>query len=142
MSDVNQRIACKAVIANKDGRVLILREATSYGEGTQTGRWHMPGGRLNAGEPFLEGLSREINEEAGLRVEVGEPLYIGEWFPIIKDVQNQIVAIFFSCKAITDEVRLSEEHDKFEWVDAESCKQFDIMDPEDKVLEKFFSLPT
>ena len=140
MSDVTQRIACKAVIANKDGKVLLLREASTYEEGTQTHRYHMPGGRLNPGEPFLEGLAREVGEETGLKVATGEPIYIGERFPVIKGVQNQIVAIFFACEAQTENVRLSEEHDQYEWVDAESWKRFDVMDPEDKVLEKYFSL--
>lgn len=136
--DVNQRIACKAVIA-KDGRVLLLREASTYEEGTNIGRYHVPGGRINPGEPFLEGLHREVMEETGLKVEVGEPLYVGEWFPTIKGVPNQIVAIFFLCKPLTDEVRLSEEHDDYKWINAEELKQLDIMDPEDKVLDKFFN---
>lgn len=34
---VNQRVACKAVIANKDDKVLLLREASTYEEGTNVG---------------------------------------------------------------------------------------------------------
>lgn len=135
--DVNQRIACKAVIA-KDGTVLMLREASTYEEGTNVGRYHMPGGRINPGEPFLDGLRREIMEETGLEVEVGEPLFVGEWFPVIKGVENQIVAIFFACKPLSDDVKLSEEHDDYQWVTLEESKKLDVMDPEDKVLEKCF----
>lgn len=137
--DVNQRIACKAVIA-KDGKVLMLREASTYEEGTNIGRYHIPGGRINPGEPFLDGLTREIMEETGLKVEIGEPLFVGEWFPVIKGVQNQIVAMFFVCKPLSDDVKLSEEHDDYKWVTLEESSQLDVMDPEDKVLEKFFSL--
>jgi 8-oxo-dGTP diphosphatase len=137
--DVNQRIACKAVIA-KDGKVLLLREASTYEEGTNIGRYHLPGGRINAGEPFLDGLKREVMEETGLEVEIGEPLFVGEWFPVIKDVQNQIVAIFFVCKPLPGDVKLSEEHDDYRWVTLAEAQQFDVMSPEDKVLQKFFSL--
>jgi len=136
--DVNQRIACKAVIA-KDGKVLVLREASTYEEGTNIGRYHCPGGRINPGEPFLDGLRREITEETGLSVEVGEPLYVGEWFPTIKGVPNQIVAIFFVCTPTSEEIRLSEEHDDYKWVDAADAKALDLMAPEDKVLEKYFA---
>lgn len=52
MADVVQRIAMKAVIVNKEGKVLVLREAATYGDGTQRGRYHMPGGRIEAGENF------------------------------------------------------------------------------------------
>lgn len=136
--DVNQRIACKAVIA-RDGKVLLLREAATYEEGTNLGKYHAPGGRINPGEPFLDGLRREVMEETGLEVEVGEPIYVGEWFPVIKGVQNQIVAVFFSCTPLTDGIRLSEEHDDYKWVTLEESKQLQVVDPEDKVLAKFFT---
>lgn len=68
-----QRIATKALIVNYKGQMLILREASTYEEGTNVGRYHMPGGRLNPGEAFLEGLKREVDEETGLQIEIGEP---------------------------------------------------------------------
>ena len=136
---VVQRIAMKAVIVNDAGEVLILREASTYDEGTNTGRYHMPGGRLNPGEPFLDGLSREVMEETGLTVSVERPLYVGEWFPVIKGVPNQIVAVFFVCKAAAGEVRLSEEHDDFQWISADDAAKYDLMDPEDKVLREYFT---
>jgi 8-oxo-dGTP diphosphatase len=67
MDNITQRIACKAVIGIGD-KVLVLREASTYVEGTQTGRWHCPGGRINPGEPFVDGLKREIAEETGLTI--------------------------------------------------------------------------
>ena len=47
MTDMIQRVAMKAVIV-KDGKVLLLREAKTYKDGTNIGRFHMPGGRLDA----------------------------------------------------------------------------------------------
>src|SRR5476651_46059 len=110
-----QRIATKALIINDKGQMLFLREASTYEEGTNIGRYHLPGGRLNPGEAFLDGLKREVDEETGLQVEIGKPIYVGEWRPVIKGVQNQIVAIFFMCKPLTENVRLSQEHDDYKW---------------------------
>lgn len=140
MSDgqnIVQRIATKALIINDKGQILILREAGSYDEGTNAGRYHMPGGRLDPGEPFIDGLKREVDEETGLRIEIGKPIYVGEWFPVIKGVHNQIVAIFFICKSLTDNVRLSEEHDEYKWVLPKDASSFDIMSPEDSVIEEY-----
>ncbi len=92
-----QRIATKAVIV-KDDKILILREAATYGDGTQRGRYHMPGGRVEIGEPFEDALRREIREETGLEVTIGLPIYVGEWHPVIKGVPNQIIAIFFNVR--------------------------------------------
>ncbi|HEY6736121.1 MAG TPA: NUDIX domain-containing protein [Candidatus Saccharimonadia bacterium] len=132
---ITQRIATKAIIANAQGQILILREADTYEEGTNHGRYHLPGGRLNAGEPFRAGLKREIMEETGLEVEQGEPVFVGEWFPVIKGQPNQIVAIFFACRAATTEVRLSEEHDHFVWIDPADAGHYDIMDPEPEAIQ-------
>lgn len=134
-----QRIALKAVIV-KDGKVLTLREASTYKDGNNVGRYHLPGGRLEMGEPFTDGLRREVREETGLEVEIGEPLYVGEWFPNIRGVQNQIVAIFFVCKPVEPDVAivLSEEHDDFRWVNLEEVRELDVMPPENEVLETYY----
>jgi len=138
---VLQRIACKAVIANKN-KVLVLREANTYQDGTEIGKYGLPGGRIEPGEPLLDGLLREVTEETGLTVKVGEPLFVGEWFPNIRGVQNQIVAIFFVCQTDQTEVILSEEHDEFQWVDAAMAIQLPMMPPDDEVVQKYFSQAT
>ncbi len=136
MSKIQQRIACKALII-KDEKVLILREAPTYKDGTNIGRYHLPGGRIDPGEPFLEGLKREVYEETGLTVTVTAPLFVGEWFPVIREVKNQIVAIFFVCLAKDDHVRLSEEHDDYLWIDPKEYKKYDLMKPEDEVVQTY-----
>lgn len=137
--EMRQRIAVKAVIA-QDGKILILREAATYGEGTQHGRYQLPGGRVEVGEHFEEALRREIQEESGLKIEIGRPLYVGEWRPVIKGTPNQIVAIFFVCTPKTTDVKLSTEHDDFQWIDPAKRSDFDIMDPEDKVIDLYAQL--
>ncbi len=127
----------KAVIVNKDGKVLILREAATYGDGMQKGRYHMPGGRIEAGENFEEALRREVREETGLEVEIENPLYVGEWRPVIRDVPHQIVGTFFVCRPKSDKIVLSTEHDDYQWIDPKERKKYDLMDPEDKVIDRF-----
>lgn len=135
---INQRIAMKALIVDDEGKVLLLREADTYEEGTNIGRYGLPGGRINPGEPFMDGLNREIMEETGLTVTIGKPVYVGEWFPVIKGVQNHIVAVFMLCKASSAEVRLSEEHNDYQWASPAEAAKLNVMDPEDKVLGQYF----
>ncbi len=134
-----QRIATKALIVNNKGQILILREASTYTDGTNVGRYHLPGGRLNPGEAYQDGLNREVDEETGLKITIGKPFYVGEWRPVIKGVPNQIVAIFFICQPLTNKVRLSEEHDDYKWILPNQASSYDLMSPEDKIIAEYAS---
>src|SRR5258707_1775823 len=90
---VNQRIALKAIIINSAGKVLILREANTYQEGTNAGKYDVPGGRLEPGEVWSDGLIREVSEETGLKVELVKPIRVDECRPVINGVHNEIVGI-------------------------------------------------
>lgn len=136
-----QRIAAKAVIANANNEVLLLREANSYAEGTNIGKYLLPGGRIEIGEKFFDGLKREIAEETGLEVIVGEPLFVSEWFPVIKAVPHQIVAIFFACKASTTTVTLSQEHDHYLWIHPNDIQNYELTSSDRQAIQKWISCP-
>jgi 8-oxo-dGTP diphosphatase len=61
-------IAAVGAIAVRDGALLLIRR----GHAPSRGRWSLPGGRVEAGETAQEALIREMAEETGLTVEVGE----------------------------------------------------------------------
>ena len=135
---MQQRIACKAFIVH-EGRVLILRESSKYEEGTNAGGYDFPGGRLEPGEHFEDGLRREVREEVGLEIEIGKPIYVGEWHPVIKGEEVQIIALFFECAAKSGEVKLSQDHDDYKWVplDGEEYKNYKLVPPNDIILQEY-----
>lgn len=139
MADIALRVAAKAVILNEEGKVLLLREASTYEEGTNLGRYQIPGGRLNPGESYEDGLKREAKEETGLEVEPLYPIFVGEWRPVIKGVPTQIIAIFTVCQAKSGDIVLSEEHDAYEWANPQDV-QVDVVDPEPEVLKRLTEL--
>jgi 8-oxo-dGTP diphosphatase len=61
-------IAAVGAIAVRDGALLLIRR----GHAPSRGRWSLPGGRVEPGESAHEALIREMAEETGLAVEVGE----------------------------------------------------------------------
>jgi 8-oxo-dGTP pyrophosphatase MutT (NUDIX family) len=130
MQDLQLRVAAKAVITNDKGEVLIVREAKTYKDGVQTGKYGMPGGRLEPGESFLDGLAREVREETGLVVTTEQPVLLGEWRPVIRGVPHQVIAIFMACRATTTNVRLSDEHDDYQWIDPRNRRNYAIMSPD------------
>ncbi len=60
-----------AAVIQRDGRVLIDQRPS---EGLLGGMWEFPGGTLEAGDPDLRAcLQREIREELGVDIQIGEP---------------------------------------------------------------------
>lgn len=108
-------VGAKAFIQH-NGKVLMLREA-AYDEGSNEGKWDVPGGRIEPEEPILHALRREVMEESGLEVEVVKVLGTGESFQTIKGDDAHVVRIYYLAKLVRGEVRLSQDHDAFEWVD-------------------------
>jgi 8-oxo-dGTP diphosphatase len=136
-SSIVLQIAAKAVIANDEGSVLLVRESPAHATNTKAGRYHLPGGRIEPGESFFDGLAREVMEETGLTLSVGEPLLIGEWRPIILGVPHQIVGVFIASTLIAGTVRLSEEHDSFLWINPQEYEQYDIVLPDRDALAAY-----
>lgn len=61
------QVAVGAVVVHDD-RLLLVRR----GSGPGAGRWSVPGGRVRLGETMHEAVVREVAEETGLDVVVGE----------------------------------------------------------------------
>src|SRR2546423_14244232 len=59
---VMRRISVEAVIVDRAGRVLLVRQG-KRGRG-----WELPGGKVKKREGILDALAREVREETGLRV--------------------------------------------------------------------------
>lgn len=133
-------VATKAFIVH-EGRVLLLREAGKYQDGTNIGRYDVVGGRLTPGEHFRDSLLREIKEETDLAVTVGRPFFVNEWRPVVREEEWQIVGIFFRCDTHTAEVKLSEDHDTFEWIDPADFAKYNIIPNLTPAFESFLSLP-
>lgn len=129
-------VATKALILH-EGKVLLLREADAYADGTQKGRYSEPGGRLNPGENYKEALLREIQEETGLTVRIGDPVTVDEWRPVVRGEQWQIVGIFFECFANSTEVKLGPDHDGYIWIDPKDHAEYNMAENLHPIFEAY-----
>jgi 8-oxo-dGTP diphosphatase len=66
---VNQIVVAAAIVA---GRKVLVAQRVRPPE--LTGLWELPGGKVAAGETEPEALARELAEELGVEVEIGERL--------------------------------------------------------------------
>lgn len=64
-------VAVGAVVTDDAGRILLIRRRNP----PQAGRWTLPGGKVEPGETLCAAVVRELLEETGFSVEVGELLW-------------------------------------------------------------------
>lgn len=105
-----------SVYAQREGRILILERAG----GAATGAWYTPGGVLDPGETPEECAVRELFEETGLRP--SGPLSLVGLIPMyVYGVDTFLAA--YACDCNEGDVRLSEEHTDFRWIDADEYRE-------------------
>ena len=100
------RPAVKAIIM-RGNKFLILKDKVSN-------LWTLPGGRLEAGEKSEDALVREVFEETGLEVTVGN--VTGSWYFSVPSENEERVLTNFLCNEIGGKFRLSDEAVEARWV--------------------------
>jgi ADP-ribose pyrophosphatase YjhB (NUDIX family) len=68
------RLAVRALILH-DNKLLLVN---AYG-GDKSDLWCAPGGGAERGQSLPDNLKREVHEETGLRIEVGDPCLVNEF---------------------------------------------------------------
>ena len=100
-----------AVIRGVDGRVLIARRPDDKHQG---GLWEFPGGKVEPGESPEDAVHREIREELGVAVELGEELAgpdDGAWW-----LSDRYVMRLWLARVTAGEPRPLVEHDDLRWL--------------------------
>ncbi|MCW8963265.1 MAG: NUDIX domain-containing protein [Gammaproteobacteria bacterium] len=89
------RNAVRALVV-RDGSVLLLKKDG----GGQGERYALPGGSQDTGETLIQTLDRECQEEIGTSVEIGELLYVADYFKprdTMPASTRHLVEFLFSC---------------------------------------------
>ena len=106
-------VSAGAIVLNDRGEVLLVKDV-------RKDAWTFPGGIVEEGEGVLDGVKREVLEETGITVEVGElfcvtsntckyPGYNG-----VKVVPTKVM-LDFVCRATGGTPRPSEENTQTAW---------------------------
>ncbi|MBC7329958.1 NUDIX hydrolase [bacterium] len=91
--ELKLRAACVLI---DDGKILLARHKRGEKE-----YWTLPGGGLEKGERIVDCLKRELWEESGLKIEVGEILFV---FDVIEP-ERHVVTIVFRARKIGGEFK-------------------------------------
>lgn len=114
-------LAVKAVIVDDARRCLLLRRSAA--NRNFIGAWEWPGGKVDPGEDFATAVRRETREESGLEVEL-TGLAGATSFDM---PQGAIIVLCLETRLVSGQVRLSHEHDAFDWVPLAALPRYPLV---------------
>lgn len=129
----------------KENRLLMVRK--SKDDPKNPNKWEVPGGRMEFGEAVDEHIKREVKEEVGLDIQIGEPFAIWTW-KIKKQKADglseeiQIVAVARVCFADTTNINASGQVEDdylsdMRWVPIDEIMSYDLIPDIIPVMEIF-----
>ncbi|MFD0960839.1 (deoxy)nucleoside triphosphate pyrophosphohydrolase [Paenibacillus chungangensis] len=106
-----------AVIRNNEQMVLC---ALRSGNMTMPGLWEFPGGKLEAGEAPEETLVREIREELGCAIDVGELIE-----DVVHDYPSVRIRLLTYWAIVVEGKPCANEHEQLLWLPSERLHELE-----------------
>jgi 8-oxo-dGTP diphosphatase len=110
------------------------------------GVYELPGGHIDFGEDIVKGLKREIFEEFGMHVHVGDPFHVFTYMNNIKGSHSIEVIYFAKFIDPIEQIHLNPaDHSSYKWFEERELPQLTTHaksadDPEIAALYKGFAL--
>ncbi len=115
-----------AAIIKKDNFYLIAQRNRNKYMGL---KWEFPGGKVESNETFHEALSREIQEELSIQINVHEKIAEEKY----KDDQINIILHYYLCSERSGAPILN-EHENIAWVEKIDFDKYDFVEGDGNVL--------
>lgn len=138
--------ACAFIHQNFDGIEKVFLPKRAESKKFLPGVFELPGGHVDFGESIIEGLKREIKEELGMDIEVGDSFYAFTYSNEIKGSHSIEVIYFASFSQPNEDIKLNpDDHSEYKWIAEDELDQIMTTnkrgdDPEIQALQKGFSL--
>jgi 8-oxo-dGTP diphosphatase len=120
VSEIPFGLTVRAIVRDGQGRCLLLRrspESKNFG-----GKWEWPGGKVDPGENFATALRRELEEEAGLTVQLTR--FAGA--TSFEMPKAHVILLCMEAVLTGGTLTLSDEHDAAEWIPLSDLPTWDL----------------
>lgn len=115
--------SAKAVVLDARSRALLLRRSGTHPEFAHDP--DLPGGTMLPDEAYEKGIVRELLEETGIELsQMGgiHRLYMGSFYEPGEESMTERLLFGIRLRDNTPEIRLSSEHDQYEWIAKEDLQ--------------------
>ena len=127
-------VAMKGLIGRED-QLLLVKDSSS-------GLWELPGGRIEVGEEEVshpEVLLRELREELGPDVVVDVHHPVLTWAKRLFGEDGHVFLVGWRCEYRSGDVRLSNEHTEFRWVDRQSWQALPMTPSDQDTIQAYWN---
>jgi len=129
----NPIVGIGAVIV-KGNKVLLIKRAGDPGRGL----WSIPGGLVELGEKIKDAVRREVKEETGLDVRVGEIADVTEI--ITRDEEGKVkyhfVIVDFFAEVLRGELKPSSDALEAKWVEFKDLRKYRLTETVERLFKK------
>jgi len=122
MSESDGPVAGAGAVIVEDGRILLVRRGREPGRGL----WAVPGGRVRLGETWRQAAAREVKEETGLEVEIGELLWAGESIGPGDPPEWHFALVDFDASVVGGELQAGDDAAEARFVPLEEVAEYPI----------------
>lgn len=139
-------VACALIHHNFEGVEQVFLPKRADTKKFMPGVYELPGGHVDFGEDIVEGLKRELLEEFGKKISVGDPFAAFTYKNEVKASHSVEVVYFAQFEGGIEDVELHpEDHSGYEWFGEEDLAKMLIggkteEDEEYKLIKKAFAL--
>lgn len=134
--------ACALIHHNFNGVIKVFLPKRAGTKKFLPSVFELPGGHIDWGEDIVEGLKREIVEEHGMQIKVGDPFAAFTYSNEVKGSHSVEVVYFATFEDPIENIKLNpEDHSEFKWISQNEIESIgSISDEEMRNVKKGLAL--
>ena len=111
-------------------RVLVVQKRV----GPLSGMWALPGGKIELGETRVAAARREVKEETGLDVEIGEVIWVGESIGPGSPPQWHFTLVDYEARVTGGDLQAGDDASDARWVTIDELLELPIFPTMNEII--------
>jgi len=107
------RVGSAVVLENNKGEILLVKRKYEPAKG----KWVLPGGGINFGENSKETAERELKEETGFNISIGDFITVSELIKLEENIHR--VIIYHKARLVDGTLKVEDDAEDAMWIKPE-----------------------